>query len=73
MTVANLIAQPLAYSLDLDSDQVEAALSHADLDPATCTLAEAMTACQEFANAVQAFGQYPTRGGKSQGRSLQLH
>lgn len=48
----------------LDSDEIGAALAHADLDPATCTLAEAMTACQEFANATQAFGQYPTRGGK---------
>ena len=48
----------------LDSDEIDAALAHADLDPTTCTLAEAITACQEFANAVQAFGQYPTRGGK---------
>ena len=64
MTVADLIAQPLAYGLDLDSNQVEAALAAANLDPATCTPAEALTACQEFANAVQAFGQYPTRGGK---------
>ena len=64
MTVADLIAQPLAHGLDLDSDQVEAALAHANLDPATCTPAEALTACQEFANAAQAFRKYPTRGGK---------
>ena len=64
MTVSDLIAQPLAYGLDLDSDEIDAALAAADLDPATCTPAEALTACQEFANAVQAFGQYPTRGGK---------
>ncbi len=51
----------------LDSDEIDAALAHADIDPATCTLAEALTACQEFANAVQAFGQYPTRGGKRNG------
>ena len=63
MTVANLIAQPLACGLDLDSDQVEAALARADLNPQTCTFAEAVTACQEYANAVQAFGQCPTRGG----------
>ena len=27
-------------------------------------LVAALTACREYANAVQAFGQYPTRGGK---------
>lgn len=64
MTINDLISQPLAYGLDLDSDQIEAALAHANLDPQTCTLAEAITACQEYANAVQAFGQYPTRSGK---------
>lgn len=64
MNIRDLIAQPLAFNLDLDSDQVEAALAAANLDPATCELAEAVTACQEFANAAQAFGQYPTRGGK---------
>ena len=64
MTINDLISQPLAYGLDLDSDQVEAALAAADLNPATCTLAAALTACQEFANAVQAFGRYPTRSGK---------
>lgn len=67
MTVADLISHPPAYGLDLDSDQVEAALAHADLDPQTCTLTAALTACQEYANAVQAFGQYPTRGGKREG------
>lgn len=67
MTVADLIAQPIAFGLDLDSDQVEAALAHADLDPNTCALWAALTACQEYANAVQAFGQYPTRGGKRNG------
>ena len=45
----------------LDSDEIDAALAHADLDPTTCTLAEAITACQEFANAWLAFGQFPTR------------
>ncbi len=64
MTINDIIARPLTYGLDLDSDQVEAALAHANLDPTTCTLAEALTACHEFANAVQAFGQYPTRSGK---------
>ena len=64
MTVSDLIAQPLAYGLDLDSDEIDAALAHANLDPQTCTLAAALTVCQEFANAAQAFGQYPTRGGK---------
>lgn len=64
VTVADIIAQPLSFNLDPDSDQVEAALAAANLDPATCTIAEALTACQEFANAAQAFGQYPTRGGK---------
>lgn len=64
MSIRDLIAQPLAFNLDLDSDQVEAALAAANLDPQTCELAEAVTACQEFANAVQAFGQQPTRGGK---------
>ena len=64
MTVANLIAQPLSCGLDLDSDQVEAALAAADLNPATCTLCAALTACQEYANAAQAFREYPTRGGK---------
>lgn len=48
----------------LDSDEIDKALAHANLDPATCTYAEAVTACQEFANAAQAFGRYPTRGGK---------
>lgn len=67
MTVANLIAQPLVYGLDLDSDQVEAALAAADLNPQTCSFTAALTACQEFANAAQAFGQYPTRGGKRNG------
>lgn len=51
----------------LDSDEIDAALAAADLDPATCALTAALTACQEFANAVQAFGQYPTRGGKRNG------
>ena len=51
----------------LDSDEIDAALAHADLDPATCTFTAALTACQEFANAVQAFGKYPTRGGKRDG------
>ena len=51
----------------LDSDEIDAALAAADLDPATCTPAEALTACQEFANAAQAFGQSPTRGGKRNG------
>lgn len=63
-TVANLISQPLKFNLDLDSDEVEVALAAADLDPATCTFTAALTACQEYANVVQAFGQYPTRGGK---------
>ena len=67
MTVANLIAQPLAHGLDLDSDQVEAALTHADLNPQTCTLWAALTACREYANAAQAFRKYPTRGGKRPG------
>lgn len=67
MTVANLIAQPLSCGLDLDSDQVEAALAAADLNPQTCSFTAALTACQEFANAAQAFGQYPTRGGKRNG------
>lgn len=48
----------------LDSDEIDAALAAADLNPQTCTLAAALTACQEFANAAQAFGQHPTRGGK---------
>lgn len=67
VTVADIIAQPLAFNLDLDSDQVEAALSAANLNPATCTYAEAVTACQEFSNAAQAFGQHPTRGGRRTG------
>lgn len=48
----------------LDSDEIDAALAAANLDPTTCTYAEALTACQEFANAIRAFGQHPTRGGK---------
>ena len=48
----------------LDSDEIDAALAAADLDPATCTFTAALTACQEYANVVQAFGQRPTRGGK---------
>ena len=48
----------------LDSDEIDAALAHANLDPATCTLWAALTACREYANAAQAFRQYPTRGGK---------
>ena len=51
----------------LDSDEIDAALAAADLDPATCTFTAALTACQEYANAVQAFGQRPTRGGKRNG------
>ena len=65
MTINDLISQPLAYGLDLDSDQIEAALAAADLNPQTCTSAEALTACQEYANAVQAFGQFPTRSGRA--------
>ena len=67
MTVSDLIAQPLAYGLDLDSDEIDAALAAADLDPATCTLWAALTACREYANAAQAFRKYPTRGGKRDG------
>ena len=51
----------------LDSDEIDAALAHANLDPATCTLWAALTACREYANAAQAFGQFPTRGGKRNG------
>ena len=51
----------------LDSDEIDKALAHANLDPQTCTITEAVTACQEFANAAQAFGQYPTRGGRRTG------
>ena len=57
----------------LDSDEIDAALAHADLNPQTCTLAEALTACQEYANAWLAFGQFPTRGGRTaDGRGEQL-
>ena len=55
----------------LDSDEIDAALAHADLNPQTCTLAEALTACQEYANAWLAFGQFPTRGGRTDGRTRQ--
>lgn len=48
----------------LDSDEIDKALAHANLDPQTCAITEAVTACQEFANAIRAFGQQPTRGGK---------
>ena len=51
----------------LDSDEIDAALTHANLDPLTCSYAEAVTACQEFANAIRAFGQPPTRGGRRTG------
>lgn len=51
----------------LDSDEIDKALAAANLDPTTCTCAEAVTACQEYANAVQAFGQQPTRGGRRTG------
>jgi len=51
----------------LDSDEIELALAAANLDPTTCTYAEAVTACQEFANAIRAFGKPPTRGGRRTG------
>jgi len=57
MNISDLISYPPAYGIDLDSDQVEAALAAANLDPQTCTIDQAITACQEF-------GQHPTRGGK---------
>jgi hypothetical protein len=51
----------------LDSDEIDKALADANLDPQTCTYAEALTACQEYANAIQAFGKPPTRGGRRTG------
>lgn len=51
----------------LDSDEIDKALAAANLDPQTCTYAEALTACQELANAIRAFGQPPTRGGRRTG------
>jgi hypothetical protein len=55
--------------IPLDSDEIDAALAAANLDPATCTPDEAITACREFANAMQAFKQYPTRMGAPVGNS----
>lgn len=57
VTVADIIAQPLAFNLDLDSDQVEAALAAANLDPQTCTIEQAF-------DAIAAYQMRPTRGGK---------
>ena len=51
----------------LDSDEIESALADANLDPQTCAYVEAINACQEYANAIQAFGQPPTRGGRREG------
>ena len=51
----------------LDSDEIDKALADANLDPTTCTYAEAGNACQRYANAIQAFGQPPTRGGRREG------
>ena len=51
----------------LDSDEIESALADANLDPQTCAYVEAVTACQEYANAIRAFGQSPTRGGRRTG------
>lgn len=51
----------------LDSDEIESALAAANLDPTTCTYAAAIAACQEYANAIRAFGQSPTRGGRRTG------
>lgn len=55
--VIDLIAQPLAFNLDLDSDQVEAALAAANLDPTTCTIEQAF-------DAIAVYQMRPTRGGK---------
>jgi hypothetical protein len=53
--------------IPLNSDEIDAALAAANLDPTTCTCAEAVTACREYANAIRAFGQPPTRGGRRTG------
>lgn len=68
MTPAEINALHMSgMQFPLDSDEIESALADANLDPLTCSYAEAVTACQEFANAIQAFGQPPTRGGRREG------
>ena len=68
MTPAEINALHMSgMQFPLDSDEIDKALADANLDPQTCTYAEAATACQEFANAIRAFGQSPTRGGRRTG------
>ncbi|MFM8332255.1 MAG: hypothetical protein ACKN9T_11245 [Candidatus Methylumidiphilus sp.] len=48
MNISDLISYPPAYGIDMDSDEVEAKLTELGIDPANCTIGEALNALNKM-------------------------